>query len=184
MRAQIALFVAVLSGVALAQSGTPNRPVVCVSAAPDTTGEVIGPLGELDADLAHEITQHHKPLQGASLPADLNGDMHPSSECDYLLKITLHVGRSTGVALNPPQANPYDPGIDPRRTRGEWLVQASYRLTAMPKLNSRIELEDQNSERYDIRVGGIGTDVNSIARRVARVAANNAAGRLKKKLKL
>lgn len=177
------MVVVALSCAALAQNHPSTGPVVCVSTVQDNTGKAIGPLGDLNYELAQIITDH-KPLQGSALTPDIDGDLHPSSECDYLLKVTLHVGNSTGVALNPPKPNILDPGVDPRHERNEWLVEASYQLTSLPKSGTKIQLEDRNKDRYDPNVGGVNTDLASVAKRAAHTAASNAAGKLKKKLKL
>lgn len=176
----VALF---LISATFAFSQNPNAPVVCVSAVTDTTGKSIGPLGNLNDQLAQDISGR-KPLKGLAIPADPTGHARPSPECDYVLEITLHLGGSTGIALNPPKAKPLDPGVDPRRTTSEWLVQAFYRLISTPNATRSIRFEDDLRERYEPNVGGYGTDVGSVARRVARAAASNAAGKLKKKLKL
>lgn len=160
-----------------------TAPVVCVSAVTDTTGKSIGPLGNLNDQLAQDISDR-KPLKGLAIPADPTGHARPSPECDYVLEITLHVGGSTGIALNPPRPNPMDPGVDPRRTTSEWQVQASCRLMPTANAPKSIRFEDDLRERYEPNVGGYGTDVGSVARRVARAAASSAAGKLKKKLKL
>lgn len=183
MRSLIVSATIILTFAPVSFSQTPNAPVVCVSAVADTTGKSIGPLGNLNDQLAQDISDR-KPLKGLAVPADVTGHARPSTECDYVLEITLHVGGSTGIALNPPKTNPLDPGIDPRRTRSEWLVQAFYRLMSTPNVTRSIRFEDDLRERYEPNVGGYGTDVGSVARRVARAAASNAAGKLKKKLKL
>jgi len=183
MRTLIVIAVLLLSFSAVCYSQQKNAPVVCVSAVTDTTGKSIGPLGNLNDQLAQDISDR-KPLKGLAIPADVTGHARPSPECDYVLEITLHVGGSTGIALNPPKANPLDPGVDPRRTTSEWLVQAFYRLMSTPNATKSIRFEDDLRERYEPNVGGYGTDVGSVARRVARAAASSAAGKLKKKLKL
>jgi hypothetical protein len=160
-----------------------NAPVVCVSATADATGKSIGPLGNLNDELAQDISDRN-PLKGLAIPTDVTGRARPSPECDYVLEITLHVGGSTGIALNPPKANPLDPGIDPRRTTSALLVQAFYRMISTPSASKSIRFEDDLRERYSPNVGGYGVDVGSVARRVARAAASSAAGKLKKKLKL
>ena len=169
------------AGITLAQQQA--APVVCVSATADTTGSSIGPLGNLNDELAQDISGR-KPLKGLPIPADPSGHARPSPECDYVLEITLHVGSSTGIALNPPKPNPYDPGIDPRRTTSSLQVQAFYRMMSTPNASKSIRFEDDLRERYSPQVGGYGVDVGSVARRVARAAASSAAGKLKKKLKL
>ena len=160
-----------------------NAPVVCVSATADATGKSIGPLGHLNDELAQDISDR-KPLKGLAIPADVTGGARPSPECDYVLEITLHVGGSTGIVLNPPRPNPLDPGVDHRRTSSKWLVQAFYRLRSTSNTPKSIRFEDDLREQYEPDVGGYGTDVGSAARRVARSAASAAAGNLKKKLKL
>lgn len=182
MRTLVISFV-LLCSAAVCYSQNPNSPVVCVSAVADTTGKSIGPLGDLNGQLAQDISDR-KPLKGLAIPTDVTGHARPSQECDYVLEITLHVGGQTGIALNPPKPNPLDPGIDPRRTTSAWLVQAFYRLMSTPNAPKSIRFEDDLRERYEPNVGGYGTDVGSVARRVARTAASSAAGKLKKKLKL
>lgn len=184
MRDLITAVVLILNCAALAHGDGRNAPVVCVSAVPDSTGKAIGPLGDLNDELARDITKYHKPLQGAGVPTDINGRAHPNSECDYRLEITLHVGGSTGIVLNPPKPNPYDPGVDTRRTTSEWLVRASYRLTSTPRAGTTVKLEDSITEQYEPNVVGYGKDLATVAKQIARTSASNAAGRLKKKLKL
>lgn len=184
MRNLVVAAVLVLSISALAQNQKQIAPVVCVSAAPDTSGKSIGPLGYLNDDLAKEISERRKPLQGLGVPTDINGHAQPSDECDYMLEITLHVGGTTGVALNPSEPNPYDPTNDPRRATANLLVQAFYRLTSTSKAGQKIKLEDRSWEQYTPNVIGYGKDLATVAKRVAHTASDNAAGRLKKKLKI
>ncbi|MDT8070502.1 MAG: hypothetical protein ROO76_20245 [Terriglobia bacterium] len=183
MRALTISFLVLFSFAAFCYSQNPPASVVCVSAVTDTTGKSIGSLGNLNDQLAQDISDR-KPLKGVSIPADITGHAQPGPECDYVLEITLHVGGSTGIALNPPKPKPLDPGVDPRRTTSEWLVQASYRLMSTPKAIKSVRFEDDLKERYEPNVVGYGTDLGSVARRLAHTAASSAAGKLKKKLKL
>ena len=185
VRRLVLSLILVVSLAAWAQGGGNTAPVVCVSATADTTGSLIGPLGTLNDDLARQITSRRKPLQGAGLPASIRGQHSVAgSECDYLLEITLHVGASTAVALNPPAPNPLDPSIDPRRNSSQWLVRATYQLTSVAVGGSAINLEDSITDKYDPNVLGYGKDLPTVARRLAQTSADNAAGKLKKKLKL
>jgi hypothetical protein len=184
MRKFIVAVVLVISVNTVAQNQKQGAPIVCVSTATDSSGKSIGPLGNLNYDLAKDISEHRKPLKGLGVTADVTGHARPSAECDYVLEITLHLGGSNTIALNPPRPNPYDPAIDPRRTTSAWVVQAMYRLRSTPKAVREVEIEDSAKEEYTPQLGGYAEDLLSVATRAARVAVYDAAGRLKKKLKL
>ncbi len=185
MLRRVAITAGLILSLAAAASGQNQKtPVVCVSAVADATDKAIGPLGNLNDELAKEISERRKPLQGLAVAADVTGEARPAPACDYLLVITLHLGSSTGIAFNPPRPNPLEPGNDPRRTTSEWLVRAFYRLTSTPNAGTTVKFEDDVKDQYEPEAGGYGTDVGSVARRLAHAAAYNATGNLKKKLKL
>ncbi len=102
---RICLPLVLLIGTA-AFTAAQTGPLVCVSAVTDDTEKTIGPLGNLNSDLASQIAHDHKPLQAAGLPSGITGRTAPPTECDYLMEITLHVGGTAVVPLNPTTTNP------------------------------------------------------------------------------